>query len=76
MAVTYLYPSWLYRLLDRPGAEFSALQFLTYGSAPIAPARLRQALARFGPRLMQNLRDNRSARDVSARPGGPRCRDG
>ncbi|MFE0020931.1 AMP-binding protein [Amycolatopsis sp. NPDC059021] len=54
LAVTYLYPSWLYRLLDGDDdADLGALQFLTYGSAPIAPARLRQALDRFGPRLMQ-----------------------
>jgi fatty-acyl-CoA synthase len=56
MVVSYLYPSWLYRLLDHledTGAELDALQFLSYGSAPIAPARLRQALARFGPILLQ-----------------------
>jgi fatty-acyl-CoA synthase len=53
MAVTYLYPSWLYRLLDQDDTDFSALQFLTYGSSPIAPSRLRQALKRFGARLMQ-----------------------
>ncbi|MET7465064.1 AMP-binding protein [Nonomuraea sp. NPDC005501] len=52
-AVTYLYPSWLYRLLDHTDADLSALQFLSYGSSPITPARLRQALERFGPRLMQ-----------------------
>jgi fatty-acyl-CoA synthase len=53
IAVTYLYPSWLYQLLDHSDADLSALQFLTYGSSPIAPTRLRQALQRFGPRLMQ-----------------------
>ncbi|MFD9894104.1 AMP-binding protein [Amycolatopsis sp. NPDC059027] len=52
-AVTYLYPSWLYRLLDHTDADLGTLQFLTYGSAPIAPVRLRQALDRFGPRLLQ-----------------------
>jgi fatty-acyl-CoA synthase len=53
MAITYLYPSWLYRLLDHPAGDLGALRFLTYGSAPVAPARLRQALDRFGPILMQ-----------------------
>jgi fatty-acyl-CoA synthase len=53
MVVSYLYPSWLYRLLDHGDADLRALQFLSYGSAPIAPARLRQALARFGPILLQ-----------------------
>lgn len=56
MVVSYLYPSYLYRLLDHldeTGADVSALRFLSYGSAPIAPARLRQALDRFGPILLQ-----------------------
>jgi len=53
MAITYLYPSWLYRLLDHPSGNLDALKFLTYGSAPAAPARIRQALDRFGPILMQ-----------------------
>lgn len=56
VVASYLYPSWLYRLLDHledTGADVSALRFLSYGSSPIAPARLRQALARFGPILLQ-----------------------
>jgi fatty-acyl-CoA synthase len=52
-AVSYLYPSWLYRLLDHPG-DLSGITHLSYGSAPIAPPRLRQALARFGPTLTQS----------------------
>ncbi|MBP2325991.1 fatty-acyl-CoA synthase [Kibdelosporangium banguiense] len=55
-AITYLYPSWLYRLLDHAdavGADLSPLKFVSYGSAPITPTRLRQALARFGPNLVQ-----------------------
>ncbi|GAA4630483.1 fatty-acid--CoA ligase FadD8 [Actinoallomurus vinaceus] len=55
-AITYLYPSWLYRLLDHTeatGADLTSLKFVMYGSSPIAPARLRQALERLGPGLMQ-----------------------
>ncbi|MEV5707298.1 AMP-binding protein [Actinoallomurus sp. NPDC052274] len=54
--MTYLYPSWLYRLLDHAeatGADLTPLKFVMYGSSPVAPARLRQALERFGPGLMQ-----------------------
>ncbi|MGD3110763.1 AMP-binding protein, partial [Streptomyces sp. YGL11-2] len=53
---TYLYPSLLYRLLDHPAtatADLSRLALLSYGSAPTAPARLRQALDRLGPVLQQ-----------------------
>ncbi|MHA6759755.1 AMP-binding protein [Streptacidiphilus sp. PAMC 29251] len=46
----------LYQLLDHPdcrAGRFPALRTLYYGGAPAAPARLRQAIARFGPVLHQ-----------------------
>ncbi|WP_433179424.1 AMP-binding protein [Actinoallomurus sp. CA-150999] len=55
-AITYLYPSWLYRLLDHAeatGADLTPLKFVMYGSSPVAPARLRQALELLGPGFMQ-----------------------
>lgn len=52
VAVSYLYPSWLYRVLAT-GAELGSLVFLSYGSAPIAPRRLVEAIARLGTNLVQ-----------------------
>lgn len=49
-------PTMLYRLLDHlkehPG-DTPALHTLVYGSAPITPSRLREAIERFGPVLIQ-----------------------
>jgi fatty-acyl-CoA synthase len=56
VALTYLYPALLGQLLDhpdRPGTDTSALSFVVYGSAPIAPARLRAAIDAFGPVFQQ-----------------------
>ncbi|QUQ62303.1 class I adenylate-forming enzyme family protein [Kutzneria sp. CA-103260] len=56
LAMTYLYPSWIYRLLDHleaAGEHLESLKFLVYGSAPILPERLRQAVAEFGPMMLQ-----------------------
>ncbi|MFC0545691.1 class I adenylate-forming enzyme family protein [Kutzneria chonburiensis] len=56
LAMTYLYPSWIYRLLDHleaTGEHLESLKFLIYGSAPILPERLRQAIAEFGPGMLQ-----------------------
>ncbi|MCW8168797.1 acyl-CoA synthetase [Verminephrobacter aporrectodeae subsp. tuberculatae] len=53
----FLVPTMIYRLLDHPrcaGADFSSLELLSYGAAPMAPARIREALARFGPVLAQS----------------------
>ncbi|BCJ32987.1 fatty acid CoA ligase [Actinocatenispora thailandica] len=56
VALTYLYPALLGQLLDhpdRPRTDTSALSFVVYGSAPIAPARLRAAIDAFGPVFQQ-----------------------
>ena len=53
----FLVPTMIYKLLDHPrcaSADFSSLELLSYGAAPMMPARIRQALARFGPVLAQS----------------------
>ncbi len=54
---TFIVPTMLYALLDAPAtarADLSSLQALMYGAAPASPARIRQALAVFGPVLVQS----------------------
>lgn len=52
-----LTPPMLYEILDHPACPqrgFPALSRIFYGSAPTAPARLRQAIERFGPVMRQS----------------------
>jgi fatty-acyl-CoA synthase len=54
--VTFLYPPLLYRLLDHPAVatvEKGALALVAYGSSPMSPTRLRQAIDTFGPVFFQ-----------------------
>ncbi|HET9381703.1 MAG TPA: AMP-binding protein [Streptomyces sp.] len=54
---TYLYPPYLYRLLDHPGlahTDRKGLALLSYGSAPVAPHRLAETVRLLGPRLRQS----------------------
>ena len=56
VVLTYLYPALLGQLLDHPDlptTDTSALSFVVYGSAPMAPARLRAAIDAFGPIFQQ-----------------------
>jgi fatty-acyl-CoA synthase len=49
-------PTMLYALLDHMGDreyDLGSLEAVLYGAASITPARLTEALARFGPRLVQ-----------------------
>ncbi|MFL1456238.1 AMP-binding protein [Marinobacter sp. GN3S48] len=49
-------PTMIYRLLDaQQGGKYdlSSLNRITYGAAPMAPARLREAIDAFGPIFMQ-----------------------
>lgn len=48
-------PTMLYRLLDyrAAGGELPPLQTLVYGSAPVTPSRLEEAIQAFGPILIQ-----------------------
>jgi len=56
ISATFLVPTQISTLLDTPGiatADTASLQLIAYGASPIAPARLAQALERFGPVFMQ-----------------------
>ena len=52
----FVVPTMLYALLDASGSDrfdVSSLQTVYYGAAPILPARLAQAIERFGPVFFQ-----------------------
>ena len=54
--MTFVVPTMIYRLLDEPGLDAAALaglEVVIYGAAPISPARLAEAVRRFGPVFMQ-----------------------
>ncbi|WP_218508815.1 AMP-binding protein [Variovorax sp. dw_308] len=56
ITTTFLVPTQIYGLLDSPdlGAhDIASLELVLYGAAPMAPARLRQALGRMGPVFAQ-----------------------
>ncbi|MFT3800350.1 MAG: AMP-binding protein [Burkholderiaceae bacterium] len=56
VSATFLVPTMLYKLLDHAAGhdvDARTLQLVLYGAAPMAPARLREALERFGPIFMQ-----------------------
>lgn len=53
---TFLVPTMIYHILDLPGRkqyDLSSLKTIVYGAAPMAPARIKQALEVFGPVLVQ-----------------------
>ena len=57
--ITHLYlpPTVIYSLLDHPGVaerDLSALKYLVVAASPIAPAKLREAMAVFGPAVCQS----------------------
>ncbi|MDM0021154.1 AMP-binding protein [Variovorax saccharolyticus] len=52
ITASFLVPTQIYGLLDSPALDrhdAASLGLVLYGAAPMAPARLRQALERFGP---------------------------
>lgn len=56
VSATFLVPTMIYVLLDHPGvaaADLSSLQLVIYGASPMSPARLIEAMKRFGPVFMQ-----------------------
>ncbi|MFI5837292.1 class I adenylate-forming enzyme family protein [Micromonospora sp. NPDC051300] len=68
---TFVTPPMLYEVLDHPdlpGADFSAMFMFNVGAGPAAPARLRQAIERFGPclRIVYGLSE---AVVICAQPG-------
>ncbi len=56
VSATFLVPTMIYGLLDHAAAHGVAadtLDMVIYGAAPMSPARMREALAVFGPIFMQ-----------------------
>jgi fatty-acyl-CoA synthase len=56
ITTTFLVPTQIYGLLDAPELgqhDIASLRLVLYGAAPMAPARLRQALDRLGPVFAQ-----------------------
>ncbi len=56
ISYAFFVPTMIYALLDSPrirASKFPALHTILYGAAPMAPARVREALAVFGPVLCQ-----------------------
>lgn len=56
ITTTFLVPTMVYVLLDHPGiatADLSSLALIIYGASPMSPARLVEAMKRFGPVFMQ-----------------------
>ncbi len=56
VTATFVVPTMLYRILDYPDLkkfDSGSLNTIIYGASPIGPERLRQAMAAFGPVLVQ-----------------------
>lgn len=57
VGAAFLVPTMIYKLLDHPRcvtADFSSFELLSYGASPMTPARIREAIERFGPVLAQS----------------------
>jgi acyl-CoA synthetase (AMP-forming)/AMP-acid ligase II len=69
----FLPPTVIYRLLDMPGIDqrdFSSLRYLMYGAAPMSVEKLKQALALFGPIMLQGYGQSEAPGAISfLRPG-------
>ncbi|MFO1291954.1 MAG: AMP-binding protein [Rubrivivax sp.] len=80
----FLPPTVIYALLAQPNVrefDYSSLRYFLYGAAPMSPAKLREALAVFGPVMMQAFGQTeapmictsmapREHLDASGRPAG------
>lgn len=56
VTIVFLVPAMIYALLAEPSIhtrDLSSLRLLSYGAAPMSPARIREAWAAFGPVLAQ-----------------------
>lgn len=56
VTMTFMVPAMIHALLAEPSLgthDLSSLRLLSYGAAPMAPARIREAWAAFGPVLAQ-----------------------
>jgi len=69
----FLPPTVIYRLLETPGIEkrdLSSLRYLMYGAAPMSVEKLKQALALFGPIMLQGYGQSEAPGGISClRPG-------
>jgi acyl-CoA synthetase (AMP-forming)/AMP-acid ligase II len=69
----FLPPTVIYRLLEFPGInhrDFSSLRYLMYGAAPMSVEKLKQALALFGPIMLQGYGQSEAPGGISClRPG-------
>ena len=65
----FLPPTVIYRLLELPGIQqrdFSSLKYLMYGAAPMSVEKLKQALALFGPVMLQGYGQTEAPGGISA----------
>jgi len=65
----FLPPTVIYRLLEMPGIQqrdFSSLKYLMYGAAPMSVEKLKQALALFGPVMLQGYGQTEAPGGISA----------
>jgi acyl-CoA synthetase (AMP-forming)/AMP-acid ligase II len=69
----FLPPTVIYRLLETPGIDkrdLSSLRYLMYGAAPMSVEKLKQALALFGPIMLQGYGQSEAPGGISClRPG-------
>jgi acyl-CoA synthetase (AMP-forming)/AMP-acid ligase II len=71
VTMTFLVPTMIYVLLDHPALDrydLGSLRNIIYGAAPIAPERLKQALARFGPIMTQLFGQTEAPMALTALP--------
>jgi acyl-CoA synthetase (AMP-forming)/AMP-acid ligase II len=64
----FLPPTAIYSLLDTPGVDsrdYSSLKYFIYAAAPMAPEKLRRALATFGPVMMQGYGQSEATGAIS-----------
>jgi acyl-CoA synthetase (AMP-forming)/AMP-acid ligase II len=64
----FLPPTAIYSLLETPGVEardYSSLKYFIYAAAPMAPTKLRRALATFGPVMMQGYGQSEATGAIS-----------
>jgi fatty-acyl-CoA synthase len=68
ITAAWLVPTMIGALLNRPGChpgEMPSLQTAIYGAAPIAPAKLAEALERIGPVFMQHFGQTEAPNTIS-----------
>ncbi len=69
MNMTWVVPTMIYDLLDHPrtqDVDWSRFHTVIYSGAPIAPQRLKEALQRFGPILLQAYGQSEAPNSVLA----------